>query len=96
MSVLAVLALMVSALSTYAVLSRKVRDGVIVKLGLICIAIGSVALVPHLLSPDEMSSQAIQRALALCAFGLFIATLGMWRRLHLGERIQHFIHQDGS
>ena len=94
MPILAILALLVATLATYAVLARRVRDGIVIKSGLICIAVGSAALVPHLLVPTEASGQAVQRALAVCAAGLVIAAVGLWRRLHLGERLRHFIEPE--
>lgn len=94
MQVFFVLFAVVAGAATYAVLSRRVRDGIALKSGLILLAIGAAAAASHALAGDDYSDQGMNRALLLCGAGLVVATAGVLRRMRLGERLDHFIHPE--
>ena len=68
------MSLLLSTLSAWAILSCRVRDGIIVKTGLICISLGFLAL--FLLAFDPGGRQPLAFANALVHIGLLICVGG--------------------
>ena len=72
----------------YAVLSRHVHDGIIIKAGLIFMALGLLSKVGPLY--DAQTTQAnfigLSRANLLVHIGMAVAAAGYVRRKHVGER----------
>lgn len=68
------MSLLLSALSSWAILSCRVRDGIIVKIGLACISIGFLSL--FMLALDPGGRQPLAFANALVHIGLVICVAG--------------------
>lgn len=77
--------LLIAAVVLYAVLSPHIKDGVIIKVGLICISFGSLTLAAaQLTEPGEVNAT---HALALINAGLLIALAGyVLRRRRTGPQ----------
>lgn len=71
-----------ACLIVWAVLSPRVRDGVVIKSGLILMALGLGALsLQHLAGVTD--SERISRALFMLLAGLMVVMVGvLWRRAH--------------
>lgn len=82
-----VLSSLVAIVLMWAVLSPRVRDGVITKLGLICMALGHASLAVQLRlieisDADPAVRGAVHAALLLSAGGLVVALSILWRLVH--------------
>lgn len=70
--------LALSLLVGWAVISPRVRDGVLIKLGLILVAVGAAGMGLALATGDPI--YVVLRALGLHTAGLFVVALGLlWR-----------------
>lgn len=78
------MALILSALSGWAVMSRRVKDGVIVKIALISLALGFLSLFFLALDPGGVEPRAF--AHALIYLGLLGLAVGYWLRCRACRR----------
>lgn len=83
----AVLSSLVALVLIWSVLSPRVRDGVVTKLGLICMALGHASLAAQLRliefdSADTAVRGAVHAALLLSAGALVAAISILWRLVH--------------
>lgn len=70
--------LVLSLLAGWAVISPRVRDGILIKLGLILVAVGASGMGLALATGDP--TYVVLRALGLHTAGLFVVALGvLWR-----------------
>lgn len=75
-------AILLVAVSTYAVLSPKVHDGVVVKLGLILVALGAGGLASALYNGlDTQDIRALTHSTLMLNIGLLIVIIGGVLRL---------------
>lgn len=80
---------------SWAVLSHRVRDGVVIKLGLICMALGFGALSWHLVDGlGCMDLHAISRAHALVHLGLGVVLVGLLVRAARGHGLRDLVYLD--
>jgi len=65
-----------------AIVSPRVHDGVVIKIGLICLALGFGAIAPLLLSPDMLPFRTLgmERALMLVNAGIAVVIVGYLMR----------------
>lgn len=85
--------LALAVLFTWAVMSTKVRDGVLIKLGLMCMAVGHGMVAWHMIDGMVCSDLApLTRARFVSHLGVGIALFGLWRRVRggasLGDLVQ--------
>lgn len=74
----AVACLLLALLAAWAVISPRVRDGVVIKLGLILLAMGAAGLAVALATGDP--AYVVLRALVLHTVGLYLIAVGwLWR-----------------
>jgi hypothetical protein len=77
-----------AALAAWAVLSPSVRDGVLVKLGLILLAMGHGIAALHLAGGiDQADLMGLNRARFVSNLGLLVVVLGYGWRHRRGERL---------
>lgn len=73
-----IMSLVLALLASVAVLSARVRDGIIIKGGLICIALGFLGAA--LVSLEQSGAAALATAHALVHVGLLVIAVGyLWR-----------------
>lgn len=81
-----------AGLAAWAVLSHSVRDGVVVKLGLIMLSMGHVIAVLHLAgSSGAADLLALNRARFVSNAGLLVVVLGYAWRHRRGERLREIV-----
>lgn len=76
----------------WAILSYRVRDGMLIKLGLITVAVGSIVTAYHL--ADGLNCHdlhPLNRARALVQIGLIEVAVGLYLRLRAGERLRDIV-----
>lgn len=78
------MSLILSVITGWAIMSQRVRDGVIVKSGLICVAIGFIGAA--LVSIDNGDHNSLATAHALVFVGLLICAVGYLLRTHRSRR----------
>ena len=93
--------LAIGAALVWAVLSKRVRDGIVVKAGLILLALAFLGLGCQLIGGIEWGGAIyIARALVLQALGLLLLALGYWiRRRRAGNpltRISDWVDLDDT
>jgi predicted neutral ceramidase superfamily lipid hydrolase len=82
----------IAALSTWAILSHRVRDGVLIKCGLILLAIGCAVSAWHLFDGiDGSDLLALNRARFVQLAGMLIVALGYWLHLRKGRTIRDLV-----
>ena len=85
------MALLLSLLSGWAVMSRRVRDGVLVKIALISLALGFLSLFFLALDPGGVEPRAF--AHALIYLGLLGLAAGHWLRCRACSRKWQAMHR---
>lgn len=76
----------------WAVLSHRVRDGIVIKLGLICMALGEGVLAWHLVDGLVCSDlRATNNAQALVHLGLALVLVGYLRHLRAGRGVRDIL-----
>jgi hypothetical protein len=70
-----------------AILSKRVRDGVVIKVGLSCIALGFVVISLHMFSGADV--QGLERSLLLINSGITVVIIGyLWRSRSAGHALR--------
>lgn len=77
-----IMSLALSLATTWAIMSHRVRDGIVIKAGLICVALGLFAAA--LIALDHGAAEPLAAAHALVHLGLLVCALG-----YLLRRRQH-------
>ena len=81
-----------AALAAWGVLSRSVRDGVVVKIGLICLSLGHGIAAMHLADGIAQADLlGLNRARFVSNLGLLVVVVGYWIRHTRGERLQDVV-----
>lgn len=79
---------LISLVLVWAILSPRVRDGIVIKAGLICMAMGFGAVAAINLT-DHQSAHALARAQALISSGIAVVILGyLLRRVREGHPVR--------
>lgn len=73
--------LLITVTLVAAVLSRRVRDGIVIKIGLGSMAIGFLVVAMHMLKITGADMQGLQRALLLINSGIAVVIFGYLFRL---------------
>lgn len=84
--------IVLAVLTSWAVMSARVRDGVVIKAGLICVALGHAAVAWHL--ADGMSCGdlgGLTRARFVAHAGLGVVLLGLWRQYRRGTGLRELL-----
>ncbi len=74
--------LLISATLVIAILSKRVRDGIVIKIGLGSMALGFLVVAMHMLRIAGADVQGLQRALLLVNSGLAVVIIGYVYRVH--------------
>jgi hypothetical protein len=74
--------LLISATLVLAMLSQRVHDGIIIKIGLGSMALGFLVVAMHMLEITGADVQGLQRALLLINSGLAVVIVGYVYRVH--------------
>lgn len=76
----------------WAILSRRVKDGVVIKVGLILLALGcAVTCIKLIDGLDNMDLLALNRARLLAHAGLLVVLVGYWLHLRAGRKVEDII-----
>lgn len=81
-----------AAAFAWAILTHRVEDGVLIKLGLICICLGLAGTAYHLI--DGLSCAdllGLNRARALTQAGMIICIFGYWLYLRAGRTLSELV-----
>ena len=87
----------ISACAAWAVLSQKVRDGIIVKVGLIGMSMGHGMVAIHLTDVHILAGLHVSelihlnRARFISNIGMMLILLGYWWRYRAGERLRDLL-----
>jgi hypothetical protein len=74
--------LLISTTLVIAMLSKRVHDGIIIKIGLGSMALGFLVVAMHMLKITGADVQGLQRALLLINSGLAVVIFGYVHRVH--------------
>lgn len=87
----------IAAAVSWAILSEKVQDGIIIKIGLMFMAVGFFVTGWHLVDGIETQDLlALNRARALTNIGFLIALFGYWRQAKKGFGLADLINVKGA
>lgn len=82
----------IAAAAAWAILSNRVRDGIIIKAGLILLALGCAVSAWHLFDGIDCSDlMALNRARLVTLCGMSVVAVGYWLRLRAGQTIADMI-----
>lgn len=82
----------IAAVSAWAILSQRVRDGIVIKSGLILLAMGCGISAWHLIDGigcDDLMALNRARLVTLC--GMSVVGFGYWLRLRAGQTVHDLI-----
>ena len=87
-----VTSLALASLATWGVLSRSVKDGIAIKLGLIALAMGHAITALHLANGiDAADLLGLNRARFVSNAGLLVVVAGYAWRHRRGDRLRHLL-----
>lgn len=82
----------IAAFSTWAILSHRVRDGIVIKTGLIFLASGCSVTAWHLFNGINCEDlMALNRARLVTLIGMSVIAAGYWLRLRAGQTVHDLV-----